>query len=101
MVSYVQCILVNLCLPCCSATLARSAAAWSGSDGVVVTGPGFSTVDPSRKFDFVAFKAVACTGVLASCDDAKGAVAGSTFSLGKTGFVDVVFEPDFALRAIL
>lgn len=48
--------------------------------------------------------AVACTGVLASCDDAKGALAVESrlmLSLGMTGFVDVVFELDFALRAIL
>jgi hypothetical protein len=89
-----------LYLPCCSATLARSAAAWLGSDGVVVTGPA---LDRIFELDFfLVFEAVACTGVLASCDDAKGAVgAGSRLSLGMTGFVEVVFEPDFVLRAIL
>ena len=78
-------------IPCCSATLARSAAAWSAVDRVFETD------------FFVVFEAVACTGVLASCDDAKGAVAvGSTLSLGVMGgFVDVVFETGFALRAIL
>ena len=70
-----------------------------GSDGVVVTGPA---VDRVFEFDFfMVFEAVACTGVLASCEDAKGAVAaGSRLSLGMTGFVDVVFELGFALRAI-
>lgn len=89
-----------LYLPCCSATLARSAAAWLGSDGVVISGPA---VDRVFEFDFfLVFEAEACTRVLASCDDAKGAVAaGSRLSLGKTGFVEVVFEPDFALGAIL
>lgn len=73
---------------------------WLGSDGVVVTG---LTVDRVFEFDFfVAFEAVACTGVLASCDDAKGGVAAeSRLSLGMTEFVDVVFELDFDLRAIL
>lgn len=75
--------------------------AWSrlASDGVVVTGPEFS-VDRVFVFDFfVAFEAVACTGVLASCDDAKGAIpAGSRLSLSMTGFVEVL---DLALRAIL
>ena len=76
---------------------------------MVVAGPGFSTVDRVFEFDFFdefdffeAFEAVACTGVLASCDDTKGAAtAGSRFSLDMTGFVDVVFGLDFALRAIL
>ena len=73
-----------------------------GSDGVVVmlTGP-----NADRVFGFsffVVFEAVACTGVLASCDGPKGAVAaGSRLSLGMTGFVDVVVELAFALRAIL
>ena len=75
---------------------------WLGFDGVVVTG---STVDRGFEFGFfVVFKAIACTGVLASCDDAKGAVAtGSRLSLGMTGFVniDVVLELDLPLRAIL
>ena len=75
---------------------------WLGSDGVVATEPA---VDRVPVFDFFlvpVFEAVACTGVLASCDDARGAVAvGSRLSLGVTGFVEVVFEPDFALRAIL
>ena len=69
--------------------------------GVVVTGPA---VDLVFGFDFfVVFEAVACTGVLTSCDDAKGVAAGLRFStsLGKTEFVFVVFEPDFTLRAIL
>ena len=75
---------------------------------MVVAGPGFSTVDRVFEFDFFdefdffeAFEAVACTGVLTSCDDVKGAVAAGSRSLGMTGFVEVVFEPDFALRAIL
>ena len=69
--------------------------------GMVVTGPA---VDLVFGFNFfMAFKAVACTGVLTSCDDAKGVAAGLRFSmlLGKMEFVNVVFEPDFALRAIL
>jgi hypothetical protein len=71
-----------------------------GSDGMVVTGPAVDRVFEFFNF-FVVFKAVACTGVLASCDDAKGAVAAeSRLSLGMTGFVDVV-ELAFALRAIL
>lgn len=67
-----------------------------GSSGV-----GTPAVDCAFEFDFfVVFEAVACTGVFASCDDAKGAVAaGSRLSLGMTGFVDV-FELDFGLRAI-
>jgi hypothetical protein len=72
-----------------------------GSDGVVVTGPA---VDRFFEvfFFFVMFEAVACTGVLASCDNAKGAVAaGSRLSLGMMEFVDVVVEMAFALRAIL
>ena len=73
--------------------------AWLGSDGVVITGPA---VDRSFEFDFfLVFKAVACTGVLASCDDVKCAVAAGSRLLGMTGFVEVVFGPDFALRAIL
>jgi hypothetical protein len=66
----------------------------------VASGPA---VDRAFEFNFfVVFEAVACTGVLASCDDAKGAVAaGSRLSLGMTGFVDVVVELAFALRAIL
>ena len=66
--------------------------------GVVVTGPA---VDLVFGFDsFVVFEAVACTGVLTSCDDAKdGVAAGLRLStlLGKMGFVNVVFELDFAL----
>ena len=53
---------------------------------------------------FVAFEAVACTGVLASCDGAKGAVvasAGSRLSFDMSGFVEVGFELDFPLRGIL
>ena len=70
--------------------------------GVVVTGPA---IDCVFGFDFfMVFKAVACTRVLTSCDDAKGGVTAGlrlSMSLGKTGFVDVVFEPDFTLRAML
>ena len=66
--------------------------------GVVVSGP---TIDHVFGFDFfVVFKAVACTGVLTSCDDAKdGVAAGLRLStlLGKMGFVNVVFDLDFAL----
>jgi hypothetical protein len=59
---------------------------------MVVTGPA---VDRAFEFNFfVVFGAVACTGVFASCNDAKGAVAAGS------GFVDV-FELVFALRAIL
>ena len=75
--------------------------AWLGSDGVVIIGPA---VDRGFEFDFfLVFEAVACTGVLTSCDDVKGAVTAGSRSLGMTGFVEVVFEPDFAsaLRAIL
>ena len=74
-------------IPCCSATLARSAVAWSAVDHVFETN------------FFVVFEAVACTGVLASCNDTKGAVAVElTLSLGVMGgFVDVVFELGFAL----
>ena len=65
--------------------------------GMVVTGPA---VDLVFGFNFfMAFKAVACAGVLTSCDDAKGVAAGlrSSTSLGKMEFVNVVFEPDSAL----
>ena len=68
--------------------------------GMVVTGP---TIDLVFGFDFfMVFEAVACTRVLTSCNDTKGVAAGLRFStsLGKTEFVNVVFEPDFALRAI-
>ena len=55
---------------------------------------------------FVAFEAVACTGVLASCDGAKGtgvvvASAGLRLSFDMLGFVEVGFELDFPLRGIL
>ena len=39
--------------------------------------------------DFVIFKAVACTGVLASCNDAKDSVAAGLL-LGMTEVINVV-----------
>ena len=53
---------------------------------------------------FVIFEAVACTGVLASCDDAEdGVTAGLALSLGMMEVVDVVkegFEVDIVLRVV-
>lgn len=57
-----------------------------------------------RNFEFVffvAFEAVACTGVLASCDGVVVASAGLRLSFDMLGFVEVGFELDFPLRGIL
>ena len=88
-------------LTCCSATWVRSAAVSLGSDGVVVE---FSLDCDFEFIIFMAFEAVACTGVLASRDGAKGVVvakAGSRLLFGMSGFVEVGFELDFTLQAIL
>lgn len=96
-------------MPCCSASLARSTLGSAGAvvrgfwdDFLVLRGP-FGAPDRVALDFFVVFEAVACTGVLVSCDDAEdGVAAGLEPSLGMTEVVDVVgdFEVGFVRRAI-
>ena len=84
-----------------------SAAAVVRDDILIVKGP-FGALDCAFEFAldvFVVIEAVACTGVLVSCDDSEAedfvaARLGPGLSLGTTGVVDIVvedFEVDFVL----